>query len=232
MRGGVGGGVVRRAGSLVATDDLAQRPASLGGGAAVGKVHPVRKITVLVVAFPDRAVVEVSVVGLAAAGECDVGQVAAGGISEHGVGGVGGDALCGVHGDRVSELHMLTQIVTAEHGPRLVTVSAGCDAGMLGGVIDGDDLPALPVAHGRPGQDAGAVIRGGDGEGGIVAAGDDDVADGDVVTARPGYCRRLVEPLAGAFGDSVVVDPAVQRVGDLDGVGQQQALLPAARSAW
>ncbi|MGC7260131.1 hypothetical protein RBA10_22345, partial [Mycobacteroides abscessus subsp. abscessus] len=55
VRGGVGGGAVRRAGPLVATDDLAQRPGGLSGCAAVGKVHPVRKITVLVVAFPDRA---------------------------------------------------------------------------------------------------------------------------------------------------------------------------------
>ncbi|SKO62679.1 Uncharacterised protein [Mycobacteroides abscessus subsp. abscessus] len=97
---------------------------------------------------------------------------------------------------------------------------------MLGSVIDGDDLPALPVAHRRPGQDAGAVIGGVDGEGGIVAARNDHVADSDVVTARPGYCRRL-KLLAGALSDSVVVDPAIERVGDLDGVGQQQAIFPS-----
>ena len=63
--------------------------------------------------------------------------------------------------------------------------------------------------------------------------GDDDVADGDVVTARalelPSPPRRA---LWRARSATVWSDLAVQRVGDLDGVGQQQVLLPAARSAW
>ena len=130
-------------------------------------MHPVRKITVLVVA-PDRAVVEVKRGYLAAAGECDVGQVAAGGISEHGVGGVGGDALCVCTVTACPSCNMLTQIVTAEHGPRLVTVSAGCDAGCSAVSSTAMTCQRCLLAR-APGQDAGAVIRGGDGEGGIVA---------------------------------------------------------------
>lgn len=103
----LGGGLVGRLGRGVVADDVAQCPAGVGGGAAVREVNPVGQVAVLVIAFPDRALVEVGVIRGAAAGEGDVGQVAGGGIGEHGVGGFGGDALGGVHGDRVPELHML-----------------------------------------------------------------------------------------------------------------------------
>ena len=101
-----------------------------------------------VVGLSGVAVVEVGVIGFAAAGQGDVGQVAAGGLSEHGVGGVGGDALGGVHGDGMAELYMVTQVIVAEDGPRAVAEPAGGQAGMLGAVVDFDDLPALPLRTG------------------------------------------------------------------------------------
>lgn len=105
-------------------------------GAAARQMHPLHLgslVTVVgVVGLGRVAGVEVGVVGVAAAGEGDVGQVAAGGVGQHRMGGIGGDALGGVHGDRMPELHLLTEVVVAEDRPRFVAQATGGQARMRG----------------------------------------------------------------------------------------------------
>jgi len=60
------------------------------------------ELLVAVFVVAGGALVEVSGVGVAAAGHGDVEQGAAGVFAEYGVAGVGSDALGGVHGDRVA----------------------------------------------------------------------------------------------------------------------------------
>ena len=62
------------------------------GGTAAHDVQAVGLLGVFVVAFGDP-LIQVGGVGVAAAGHRDVQQGTAGGFAEHGVGGVGGDAL-------------------------------------------------------------------------------------------------------------------------------------------
>ncbi|SIH07095.1 Uncharacterised protein [Mycobacteroides abscessus subsp. abscessus] len=141
------------------------------------------------------------------------------------MGGLGGDALGGVHGDGMSELHMVMEVVVTEDSPGAVAEAAGGDARVLAVVVNFHYSPALPVPHRRLRQDLGAILRLVDGDAGVVTSADDHIPGGDVVTAACGH-RRGVTPSRGTLGDNTVVDPAIQGIAHLSGVGQQQRIFP------
>jgi hypothetical protein len=98
----VRGDVVRGVGSVVVVgDDAADE---LGGVAAGAAAHDMQTVGLgmFVLAFAGEPLVQVGGVVFAAAGHRDIQQRAGGVLAEHGVGGVGGGALGGVHGDRVA----------------------------------------------------------------------------------------------------------------------------------
>ena len=66
-------------------------------------------------------------------------------LAEHGVGGVGGDPLGRVHGDRVPVVNVLVEVVAGEDGAGAVVEAPRGDAVVVG--VDGQDVPALSVAH-------------------------------------------------------------------------------------
>ena len=72
------------------------RTSCAAAGAAARHVHTGR-LGVLMLGFPGAPLVQIRGVGVAAAGQHHVQQGAGGGVAEYGVGGVGGDALGGVH---------------------------------------------------------------------------------------------------------------------------------------
>ena len=167
------------------------------------------------------AFVEVGGVGVAAAGHGDVEQCAAGVFAEHGVAGVGGDTLSGVHGHRVAEADVLAEVVVVEDDAGPVVETLGSKAIRLG--VDRGDAPAVAVAHRRQRLGIGAGLV--EVEGGVVAAADDQVPDRDALTPGSGHGGRV-------GGRSVAMDPRVERVGHFGGVAHQQRVLPAAVSAW
>src|SRR6478609_1555381 len=136
-------------------------------------------ISVIVVDLCAVSGVDVGLVGVAAAGQCDVGHGAAGSFSDDGVGGVGGDALGGVHGDRVPQRDVLAQIVVVEDDAGVVGESFGRNAIRSG--VDGGDAPAVAVAdliHHVTTAVAGARLNG---DGGIIASADDEIPDPELL---------------------------------------------------
>jgi hypothetical protein len=86
---------VGRAGLLVVVrDDAADHGGGVAAGAAAHDVQAVG-LVVFVLAFAGDPLVQVGGVGVTATGHRHVQQGAAGGVSEHGVGALGGDALGG-----------------------------------------------------------------------------------------------------------------------------------------
>ena len=79
--------------------------------------------------------VEVGGVGVAATGHGDVEHRAGGVLAEHGVGGVGGDALGGVHGDGVAVGDVLANVVAVEDDAGVVVEASGGEAVVVG--VDG-----------------------------------------------------------------------------------------------
>ena len=145
---GFGGDVVGGAGLfIVVGDDAAQKLGGVAATAAARHVYSRRGFGVFVIALAGDPLVHIRLVGFAAARHRDVQQGTAGGVAEHGVGGVGGDALRRVHGDRVAVGDVLTQVVPGEGGAGAVIEPAGGDPRVLCGGIDGVDLPAVAVAH-------------------------------------------------------------------------------------
>ena len=126
----------------------------------------------------------------------------------------GGGALGGVHGDRISVVDVSAQVVVAEDGSGLIPDAYREQSVDLG--VDAGDFPALPVAHRGPGGRLAAALRV-DADGGVVAAGDDDVADSDAVPPRPGHG-------GGVVAEQVAVDALVEGVGDFPAVSDQQAV--------
>src|SRR6185312_1632816 len=100
---------------------------------------------VVVVGFVVELVVEVGVVGVAAAGHGDVGHGAGSSFSEDGVAGVGGDALGGVHGGGITQSDVLGEVVAVEDGAG--TVGEAFCGKPIGGGVDARDAPAVAVAH-------------------------------------------------------------------------------------
>ena len=100
----------------------------------------------LVLAFAGDPLVQVGGVGVAAPGHRDVEQGAAGAFAEDGMGDLGGDALGGVHGNRIPVGDVPTQVVAGEGGAGTVIESAGGDPGVVG--VNGEDLPAFPLRTG------------------------------------------------------------------------------------
>ena len=130
------------------------------------------------------ALVEVGGVGVAAAGHRDVEQCAAGVFAEDGVAGVGGDALGGVHGDRVAEADVLAQVVAFEDDAGAVVEAFGGNA--IGLRVDAGHPPPVPVAHRR--HRLSLSVAWWTLDGGVVAAADDQVPDADA-SGRGRTCR-------------------------------------------
>ena len=148
--------------------------------------------------------------GQAAAGHRDVERGSCGGLAEHGVGGVGGDALGGVHGDRVTEVDVLTNVVAVEDGVGSVVEPFGGHSVGVG--VEEGDAPALPVAHRVLVVHIGCGRMQGDGW--VVAAAQDEIADGDALPACTGH---ELGPGRRPFG----VEAFVEGVGDFTGVAHQ-----------
>ena len=97
-----------------------------GGLVAVAVIHDMGGVRRFLDVFVfGCALVEVSGVGVAAAGEGDVGQCASGGFAEDCVDGVGGDTLSGVHGNGVAVGDVRTDVVGVEDRQRVVVEAAG-----------------------------------------------------------------------------------------------------------
>src|ERR1700739_496040 len=125
-------------------DDGARELSGVAAAAAAQDVQSVR-LGLLVLCLPRFALVELSGVGLAAAGQSDVQQCAGGVFAEHGVCGVGGDALGGVHADGIAVGDVLAQIVAGKGGAGAVVEAAGGGAGGLG--VGGEHPPTGAGVH-------------------------------------------------------------------------------------
>ena len=69
----------------------------------------------------------------------------AGGVPEHGVGRVGGNALSGVHGGGVTQGDVFADVLGGEHGQSVIVEAPGGDAAICG--VDGVHAPTVAVAH-------------------------------------------------------------------------------------
>jgi hypothetical protein len=143
---GACGDIVGSLRALVGGDDPSEQ---LGGGAAAAAPYRVQVIGLGLVVFKLRtpALVEVGAVGVSAAGHRDVEQCAAGVFAEHGVGGVGGNPLGGVHRDGVAVGDVFAKIIAIEDGDGVVVQASGRQPIVVG--VDGGDAPAVAVAPDR-----------------------------------------------------------------------------------
>jgi hypothetical protein len=119
------------------------------------------------------ALIKIGSIGAAASGHGDVGQCARGVLAQERVGGVGGDALGGVHGDGVAVGDVFADIVVGEGAQCLVVEAAGDDAVVV--LVDPGDAPALSVAYRA--LFGGGVAGVAQCDGGVVVSGEDEVAD-------------------------------------------------------
>ena len=105
---------------------------------------------------------------------------------------------------------MLHEVVAGEHDAGTVLEAPRRDPVVVG--VDGEHLPALPVAH-RIIDWAVHIVGVEHRDRGVVAAGENQITVADALTARCGHAR----------GGGVVQAP-VERIGDLDGVAHQQCV--------
>ena len=159
------------------------------------------------------ALVEVGVVGFAAAGHRHVKRCAGGVFAQHDVAGVSGHALGGVHRDGVPVGDVLAHVVAVEGRAGPVTEPASRDAVAVG--VDGGHPPTVSIAH-RIG-DRQVALGFVDAHGGIVAPADDQIPHGDALSASRGDGGRISV-------DRSVVDAPVERVAHLGGVTHQQRI--------
>jgi hypothetical protein len=115
--------------------------------------------------------------------------------------GVGGDVLGGVHGDRVAQRDVLPQIVGVEDDAGVVGEPFGGNP--IGVGIDGDDAPAVAVAHLIHRVSPAVSGAGSHGDDGIVSPAHDEVTDADLQSAGclGGRARGSdrIEPRFGAW---------------------------------
>ena len=95
--------------AAVIGDDRSSEATGVPAGSALSALHAVDVLAVILTF--DWTLIQVGGVGVAPSGHRDVRQGAAGVFAQHGVGRIGGDALCGVHGDGVAVGDVLTDIV-------------------------------------------------------------------------------------------------------------------------
>jgi len=132
--------------------------------------------------------VPVGVVGLADTRHRHVQRCAACIFAQHGVAGVGGDALGRVHRDGIPVGDVLTHIVAAEDGGPVGQSTSG-DPVAVG--VDGGHPPTISIAHRISRRHV--VLSLGDPHRGVVAPADDQIAHCDALSASFGDSGRQTQ---------------------------------------
>ena len=204
--GELGGGVRPRGRSV--SGRRAGRRVSCGGRSQVGPL-PAERGDPLLACVVKVLGDQVRDVGLAAAGHRHVGRGGGGRVRHHEVGGLGGVALGAVAGGGVTELDVLADVV----GGQLATAPVAVVDGEPAVAVHPGDGPGLPVGHA---------------EGGVVAAGHDQVPGADPLPVPVADGAVVVDD---AGGDEPVADRGVQRGGVLARVDHHRGVTPGRRAA-